>query len=149
MTTPPTHLPELRIRPALEADAPTIRQMIREEGLDPSSRDWHNFLIAEVERQIVGIGQIKPYPDCQELGSLIVRSEYRSQGIAGALITALEAKAGRPLYLVCERKMQPYYTRFGYQRIPFRLAPRTLQLKLAVSTVLRLFGLQVIAMRKA
>lgn len=148
MTTQPTHLPELRIRPAVEADARTIRQMIREEQLDPTSRDWHNFLIAEVDGQTVGIGQIKPYRDCQELGSLIIRSAYRSQGIAGALITALEAKAGRPLYLVCERKMQPFYERFGYQRLPFRQAPRTLQLKLAAAFAFRLFGILVIAMHK-
>ncbi len=145
MTTPAA---EITIRPAAQADARTIRQMIRAEALDPTSLDWRNFLIAEQDDRIIGVGQIKPYPDCQELGSLIVDRDYRHQGIAAQLIGALEARAGRPLYLVCERKMEPYYTRFGYQTIPFSEAPRTLKLKLAASLPFRLFGVRVIAMRK-
>ncbi len=143
-----TAIAEITIRPAVETDKRTIHQMIRDESLDPTSRDWRNFLIAEADGQIVGIGQIKPYPDCQELGSLVVLPDYRNRGVAGLLISALEAKANRPLYLVCESKMEPYYTRFGYQTIPFREAPRTLKLKLAASLPFRLFGVRVIAMRK-
>jgi N-acetylglutamate synthase-like GNAT family acetyltransferase len=145
---PTTDLSDMRIRPALEADAPIIHQMIRNAQLDPTSLDWHNFLVAEVDRQIVGIGQIKPYRDCQELGSLVVRREHRNRGIASALIEALEARAGRPLYLVCQLKMEPYYLRFGYKRVPFLQVPPTIRLKLAAAFAFRLFGIKVIAMRK-
>ena len=113
------------IRPAAAADELIIIQMIRDEHLDPSSRKWQNFLVAEDARKIIGIGQIKRYADCQELGSLIVLQEYRNQGIASALIAALEAQAARPLYLMCESKMQPYYERFGYQIIGWWSAPRS------------------------
>jgi amino-acid N-acetyltransferase len=146
--TQPSQISLISIRLAVEADAPIIRKMINDAGLDTTSRNWRNFLIAEVEEQIVGIGQIKPYPDCQELGSLVVLPAYRHQRIAGKLIEALEAKAGRPLYLLCVSKMEGFYARFGYQRVPFRLAPRTLKLKLAASLFFRIIGIKVIAMRK-
>lgn len=137
-----------KIRPATEADSPTIKQMVRKERLDPTTLNWQNFLVAEQDAQLIGIGQIKPYVDCQELGSLVVLAAYRNQGIAGALIETLEAKAQRPLYLVCERKMQPYYERFGYQKIGWRDTPGTLRKKLLVTYLWRLFGIEVLAMRK-
>src|SRR5215204_6035633 len=89
------------IRPAAETDAPTIRKMVKDEQLDPTSLDWRHFLIAEQDGQIIGIGQIKEYPGAHELGSLVVLPEYRSQGIASALINALEARTEFPLYLFC------------------------------------------------
>lgn len=137
-----------KIRPATQVDSTTIKRMIRAERLDPSSLDWQNFLVAEQDAQIIGIGQIKPYPDYQELGSLLVLPNYRSQGIAAGLIEALEAKAQRPLYLLCERKMQPYYARFGYQVIGWREMPPTLRNKLLVTLLFRLVGIRVLAMRK-
>src|SRR5204862_2227628 len=82
------------IRPATEADRPTILKIVRDEQLDPTKLNWQNFLLAEVDRHIVGIGQIRQHADSRELGSLAVLPEYRNQGIAGQLIGALEARAG-------------------------------------------------------
>lgn len=140
-----------RIRPATAADQGTIRQMVMREGLDPTTLKWQNFLVAERESNpplIVGIGQIKPYPAAPELGSLVVLREYRGHGIAADLIAALEARAPRPLYLLCQNKMETYYGRFGYRRIPFAEAPRPLKLKLLPAFAFRLVGVRVIAMRK-
>jgi amino-acid N-acetyltransferase len=139
----------VQIRAAVEQDAARIRQMVRDEQLDPTSLDWRHFLVAEQDGQIVGIGQIKEYPGCQELGSLVVLREYRDQGIAGQLITALESKAGRPLYLLCRERMEPYYQRFGYQTISFWQAPAVLKLKLIPALLLRVFGIRVLVMEKS
>ncbi len=136
------------IRPATAADQVTIRRLIRQEQLDPTSTHWQRFLVAEIGSQIVGIGQVKEYPGCQELGSLITLREYRGLGIASALIAALEAKAGRPLYLLCASKMEPYYQRFGYQTIGWIDAPTALKIKLTPTFLFRLFGIRVLVMRK-
>ena len=70
--------------------------------LDPTTRlHFEHALVAEVDGEVVGVGQIKHHPGCQELGSLVVLPEYRRQGIAAQLIAALEAEAERPLYLIC------------------------------------------------
>ncbi len=139
---------DFTIRAATAEDQATIRRLIRQEQLDPTSTHWSRFLVAEVGGQIVGIGQVKEYPGCQELGSLITLREYRGLGIAAALIAALEARARRPVYLLCASKMEPYYQRFGYQTIGWKDAPTALKVKLAPTTVLRLFGVRVLVMRK-
>lgn len=138
----------LKIRPALAQDENTIKQMVYKEQLDPTSLKWQNFLVAEVEGRIVSIGQIKRYPKCNELGSLVTLREYRGQGIAAQLIQALEAQAGFPLYLLCASKMEAYYQRFGYQTIAWWDAPAFLKLKLSPTLLFRLFGIRVLVMRK-
>lgn len=136
------------IRAANQQDDSIIKQMIRDAQIDPTLIKWQHFLIAEVDSKIVGIGQVRKHPDCEELGSLYVLREYRGQGIASQLIEQLEARAKRPLYLDCAARMIPYYERFGYKTIRYRDAPRSLKLKLFIPLLLRPFGIRVAAMRK-
>lgn len=136
------------IRPATADDHPTILRMIGAEHLDPTSLKWPHFLVAEDDGRIVGIGQIKEYGGLQELGSLVVLPDYRRQGIAAQLIQALEARAGRPLYLICRDFMEGYYWRFGYERIGYWSAPRALRLKMLIALSFRVFGIRIIVMRK-
>lgn len=145
---PSSSIEGLTIRPATEADAPQIKRMVRAEGLDPTQLRWSNFLVAEVDGDIVGIGQICQHRTCQELGSLVVTSDYRQRGVASALIAALEARAGRPLYLMCAASKQPFYERFGYRAIGWRETPRALWIKRAAAFPFRLAGVRVVAMRK-
>lgn len=140
---------DITIRPAQASDEATIKAMIRREKLDPTSLDWRNFLIAEHNGQMAGIGQVKRYWGCNELGSLVTEPEYRGQGIAGQLITALEAQAGLPLYLLCVSKLESFYQQFGYQTISWWDAPTVLRLKLAGAFTFRLFGIRVLVMRKS
>jgi N-acetylglutamate synthase-like GNAT family acetyltransferase len=138
----------VNIRPAVKADDASIKRMVRSEGLDPTSLKWQHFLVAEADSGIVGIGQVKEYPGCLELGSLVVLAEYRGQGIGGELIRTLEARAGRPLYLLCRDRMQPYYERFSYERIPISRAPRPLLLKLLFTRLFLLAGIRIVLMWK-
>jgi amino-acid N-acetyltransferase len=138
----------VNIRPATAADQRTLRRLVTAERLDPTAIRWQNFLVAEADGEVVGIGQIRRHPDCEELGSLIVQPPYRGRGVGGALVAALEARAGRPLYLFCEASRESYYARFGYRRIAPGDAPRSLRLKYLVPRVLRLFGLRILIMRK-
>jgi amino-acid N-acetyltransferase len=144
----------ISIRPATEQDDATIKQMVSKEHLDPTSVKWQHFLIAERDEgdgspRMVGIGQVKEYPGCQELGSLVVLPEYRRQGIAAELIRALEARAGRPLYLTCRSTMQHYYAGFGYERISIWKAPRAILWKLLFTRLFLVFGIQIVLMVKA
>ena len=136
------------IRPATQQDEATIRRMVRAEGLDPTSLNRQHFLVAEAKRKVVGIGQIKEYPGCQELGSLVVLPEFRGSGIGADLIAALELRAGRPLYLLCRDQMQPYYERFGYRQIPIWKAPLAILWKLLASRLFLLFGVRIVLMWK-
>ncbi len=139
---------DVGIRPAVSTDQAIIRQMVRGERLDPSELDWSHFVVAEVDGEIIGIGQIRPYPNCRELGSLVVKREHRRFGIGEKLITALLAGETGDVYLETHIKNEAYYGRFGFRRISFRQAPRPLNIKIAVASVLRLFGIRIIAMKR-
>lgn len=141
-------LDEISFRDATAHDDETIKQMIRRARLDITSLKWQNFRVAEHNGQICAIGQVKRYPNANELGSLVTLREYRGQGIAGTLINQLEEKVGFPLYLLCEAKMEAYYNRFGYQTISWFDAPTVLKLKTSFAIPLRIFGIRVLIMRK-
>ena len=139
----------VKIRPATAKDHSTIREMVWHARLDPTSLSWRNFLVAEQDGKIVGIGQVKHYPGCRELGSLVVSKSHRKQGIARRLIAALEQRSDYPLYLLCESHLEAFYARFGYQTIAWRNAPTALKIKLLPTVLFRLFGVRVLVMQKS
>jgi amino-acid N-acetyltransferase len=136
------------IRPAAAADARTIRAMVYAERLDPTGLNWRRFLVAEADGHVVGIGQVREYGGCRELGSLVVLPAYRERGIASRLIAELEAGAGLPLYLFCASRVEAFYRRHGYRRLSAREVPPPLWLKLAPALLARLAGLRILVMRK-
>jgi N-acetylglutamate synthase-like GNAT family acetyltransferase len=106
-----------QIRSAQTADQKVIRQIVRQSRINPFGTHWGNFLVAEVDGQIAGIGQIKIHGDgSRELASIAVRPEFRRQGIASAIIDALLAGEDRVLYLTCMRPMEGFYQPFGFRR---------------------------------
>ena len=140
---------DVRIRPAVANDQAAIKQIIKDEHLDPSALDWSHFLIAEAEGEIVGIGQIRPYPKCRELGSLVVKSPYRGTGVGVMLVNALLEHETGDVYLECQIKNETYYNRFGFQKIPWYQAPPPLKYKAFIGAVfLRVFGIHIIAMKR-
>ena len=44
---------DIHLRPAVAADQPLIRQMVRAEDLDPTSLHWSHFLVAELDGEVV------------------------------------------------------------------------------------------------
>lgn len=138
------------IRPARAAEAATIRSMIRAERLDPMNVHWENFLVAEANGRIIGIGQIKPYPGARELGSLAVAVDQRQTGVGGAIIKALIAREAGPLYLFCLAFREPYYGKFGFRSVTADDLPPALKSKYALGKfVTRLFRRRLIVMYRA
>jgi N-acetylglutamate synthase-like GNAT family acetyltransferase len=106
------------IRPATAADRSAIRAIVHAARLIPRDLDWRRFLVAEVDGQIVGVGQVKPHGDgSRELASLAVIPERQAQGIGGALIGALLARESGAIHLMCLDRLEPYYQRFGFRRL--------------------------------
>lgn len=138
----------IRLRRACAGDARAIRRMIVAARLDPTSLKWQNFLLAVDDAgggALVGCAQIKRYADCSEFGSLVVLRGHRERGIGGQLLRALVDAEVDPVWLVCARRMEPYYLRFGFARVPFRALPRTLKVKQFFG---RMFGIDVVVMVK-
>jgi N-acetylglutamate synthase-like GNAT family acetyltransferase len=119
--------------------------MVHASHLDPFSLRWQHFVVAEQDGEVVGIGQIRPYPRCPELGSLVVGESHRGRGIGGRIARVLLAHADGPVYLECARRMRGYYVRLGFVEIPWREAPFPLRCKAGLVT---LMGGQIAVMRR-
>lgn len=135
------------LRPAIVHDEMFIRALIRREHLDPFNVHWQNFLVAEANDQIIGIGQVKPFPGARELGSLAVVPEYRRSGVGGAIIHALVARESGPLVLFCLAFRERYYAKFGFRRAMLHDVPGSLKAKYILGLVFtRLFRERLIVM---
>lgn len=139
---------DVSLRQAFPDDQAVIRDMIRAARLDPTGLHWSHFWIAEHDGEVVGIGQVRPYPNCRELGSLVVRADYRGRGVGAQIVQTLLEQEKGTVYLECELHNEAFYNRFGFRRIPRLQAPMPLRLKLIAALGLRLFGIQVIGMKR-
>ncbi len=139
----------ITIRPAVEPDQATIREMVRTERLDPTALHWSHFVVAELpDEGIVGIGQIRPSPKCRELGSMVVRRGHQRKGIGGTIIREILSHEAGPVFLETEIGNVTYYARFGFVEIPWYQTPMPLKAKSGIGGLLaRLFGYRLTTMR--
>jgi N-acetylglutamate synthase-like GNAT family acetyltransferase len=113
------------LRPAVETDAPRIRDLIHRVGINPMSLNWKRFVVAEAAGgEFIGCAQLKPHQDGSlELASLAVEEAYRQHGVARRLIEHLLAQSPRPLYLMCRTELGPFYEKFGFHAVETKALP--------------------------
>lgn len=105
------------VRPARQEDQETIVSFIQQAKLNPRHLHWQNFLVAELDNQIVGMRQVKTHRQgTREVASGFVLPDYRRQGISAQLMNELLARERGPLYTMVNEKRAPYYAAFGFQR---------------------------------
>ena len=140
---------EFMIRAARAEEEATIKALIQREHLDPLNVHWQNFLIAEDQGAIIGIGQVKPYPSGRELGSLVVVPTRRQSGVGATIVQALIAREGGPLLLFCLGFREPYYARFGFRRVGWRELHGEFRVKYLLGRIFTVFFKQpLIAMQR-
>lgn len=117
------------IRPARETDAAQIQDLIHLVGINPMGLDWKRFVVAVDDRdEMIGCGQLKPHgQEVLELASIAVYPEHQGNGIARLIIEHLLKESPRPLYLMCESSLGPFYEKFGFQAVPYEEMPRYFQ----------------------
>jgi N-acetylglutamate synthase-like GNAT family acetyltransferase len=115
-----------QIRPALEAEATQIKDLINLVGINPMGLDWKRFIVAvNDDGQVIACGQVKPHGDAiREMASIAVVSEYRGQGVARAIIEALLSVHPKPLYLMCLAHNGAMYEKFGFRVLAEAQTPR-------------------------
>lgn len=117
---------DFSLRPAVEADFPVIRQLIRESRLNPTGLNWRRFIIAETEQgDFAGCGQIKPHSEGMlELASIAVTSDFRDRGVASLVIKRLLSdEPDRPIYLTCRAELREFYEKFGFRDLSLAEMP--------------------------
>ncbi len=117
------------LRKARETDAASIRDLIHLVGINPMGLDWKRFAVAVNERdEMIGCGQLKPHGrEVLELASIAVYPEHQGKGIARLIIEHLLKDSPRPLYLMCEFSLGPFYEKFGFRGIQYTEMPRYFQ----------------------
>ena len=130
------------LRPARESEFRVIKDLIHSTGINPMGLDWKRFIVAVNDQdQVLGIGQVKQHgEEVLELASIAVYPEYRSQGIARAIIEHLLQESPRPLYLTCISSLGPLYEKFGFREISREEMPRYFQRISKLANVLFTFA---------
>jgi N-acetylglutamate synthase-like GNAT family acetyltransferase len=132
-------LADLIFRPATKDDFPAIQALIHEVGINPTSLDWHRFLVVVTRTgELVGCGQIKPHGDgSRELASIAVREQDRGQGVARTLILRLLEGQPRPIHLMCRARLGSFYNQYGFRAIGQNEMPPYFQ---RISRLIHLFN---------
>ena len=141
----------LTIRAATEDDQPKIRRLIKEVHLPRMNLQWANFVVAEEDHEVVGMGQVKSHGDgSRELASIAVVPGRQDQGIGSAIIQALLSRdPGVVLHLSCRRELEGYYERFGFKRLESAAYPPYFRrTTLLINRITRFFGLHLLVMRR-
>jgi N-acetylglutamate synthase-like GNAT family acetyltransferase len=141
----------VKIRQATAADQSTIDRLIREVRLPRMNVGWPNFVVAEDEGSIVGVGQAKSHGDgSREVASIAVSSGRQGEGIGSAIVgTLVEREAGRVLHLSCRQELQGYCERFGFRLLaPAEQPPYFRRVNRIVNVVARPFGVRILVMRR-
>jgi len=117
------------IRPARETESAQIRELIHLVGINPMDLDWKRFIVAINDRdEMIGCGQLKPHgKEILELASLAVYPDHQGKGVARAIVEYLLKDGPRPLYLMCESSLGPFYEKFGFRGISYEEMPRYFQ----------------------
>lgn len=124
------------LRRASADDIWAIRKLVLSAKLDPTQLRWSQFWVIEWEGCVIACGQLRNFPEAQELGSLVVTVAWRGQGLGSYLTKHLIQEATQPLYLEClGSRLAEFYTRFGFVPISWQELPPSLKWKFGVSQV--------------
>jgi len=119
-------MPAFNLRPATQNDGAPIRKLVRSTRINPTGLDWRRFVVATASVEgVIGCGQVKPLSDgTQELASIAVDEEWRSRGVATAIIEYLLSVNAGTLYLTCRASLGSFYQRFGFMIVsPSEMPP--------------------------
>jgi amino-acid N-acetyltransferase len=134
--------PECILRPATAADVWAIRKLVFSAKLDPTQLRWAQFSLIEAKGRVIACGQLRSFEAAQELGSLVVATQWRGQGLGQHLARHLIEISTQPLYLEClGPRLTAFYQKLGFQLLDrespdWKNAPRSLQRKFDLSKLL-------------
>jgi N-acetylglutamate synthase-like GNAT family acetyltransferase len=120
---------DYQLRQATSDDSPSIRKLVLEAHINPTSLDWNRFIVAvDPKDRVIGCGQVKPHRDGSlELASLVVHPSWRGLGMARDILEHLIASHEGTLYLMCRSSLGPLYEKFGFQAIDTPQMPKYFQ----------------------
>ena len=147
---------QVDVRWANERDSGAIVAMVRQARLNPAKLDWRRFVVGERDGTVVGVAQVRRYPDgARELASLVVQPSLRRQGVATELIDVLLRDEHGELFALVDRRFAHHFRRWGFAvvspaQLPWSLS-RMYFLGLVVTSavsVLRMRRVRIVPLRR-
>ena len=121
------------LRHAMEQDIWPIRKLVFKAKLDPTQLVWQQFWVIASTQEVIACGQLRNFTGAQELGSLVVSSEWRNRGLGTYLAKHLVKQATQPLYIEClGKKLPQFYAPLGFVPISWQDLPKSLKIKFAL-----------------
>jgi N-acetylglutamate synthase-like GNAT family acetyltransferase len=112
-------MPHSVISPSITVCTPEdfdlVKKYIAEFCLDDNDLHVHQFLVAKLDKSIIGFGRLRNYSGSSELCSLGVIENYRRQGVGSALSKALITKNTSSLYTVTI--IPGFFERLGFRTV--------------------------------
>jgi N-acetylglutamate synthase-like GNAT family acetyltransferase len=109
---------QLDVRRARQQDQAAITAMVRQARLNPADLQWPRFMVAEHDRRIVGVAQLRLHPDgACELASLAVTPSARGQGVATRLVDALLQSQTSEVFTLIDRPYVDHFRRWGFREV--------------------------------
>jgi N-acetylglutamate synthase-like GNAT family acetyltransferase len=146
----------ITIRPARAGDQEAIAALVRAARLNPAGLDWPGFMVAERDRRVVGVAQLRRHPDgAVELASLVVAADLRGQGTATRLIDALLETATGTVFTLIDRAYAGHFGRWGFAVVRPADLPRSVRRTYRIGRVVTALAsiparraIRIVAMRR-
>lgn len=106
---------EIKLRCANKEDIKIISTLIKNYHLDDNNLNSNDFIIAEINNEIVGFGRIRDYEEFIELASVGVIEKYRNCGIGKLLIESLLSKNNVDEIWITT-KISEFFRKFGFKK---------------------------------
>jgi N-acetylglutamate synthase-like GNAT family acetyltransferase len=122
---------EITIRAALPTDFPAVECLLESADLPSEDCQQHlsNFLIAEVQGQVIGVGGLQVCGGEGLIRSLAVSRDYRDRGLGRELYARVLERARKlgieDLYLLTD-SAAVYFRKLGFDRIERADTPATI-----------------------
>jgi amino-acid N-acetyltransferase len=119
----------LTLRSAAAADAPAVHALLERSGLPTSdlSTARPEFVVAECDGQIIGIGALERCGKAALLRSVAVEPQWRGSGVGRLIVDELERRAraaGVAELVLLTLTARDFFTRLGYDAKPREQVPR-------------------------
>ena len=125
------------VRKAIPEDIWAIRGLVLAAFLDPTQLKVEQFWVIELDRKIIACGQLRNFEEAQELGSVVVKKNYRNQGLGTYLTQHLIEESTGLLYVEClGNKLKNFYQRFGFVEVNGETSSPSLPKKFRVTKTL-------------
>ncbi len=102
------------LRPRTAEDLPEVTRLLEAEGLAAEGLDLTRGWVVRVQGRVAGHVAIELTADAAVLRSLVVDPAHRGSGMAGRLLEAAEAAAGRRTLVLKTETIGPWILRRGY-----------------------------------